>query len=198
VDDSRIATIPNLISALRVLAIPLFLWLLFAAEERFQAAVLLGVLGATDWVDGFIARRFDQVSTLGKVLDPTADRLVLGTGVIAILLDGAVPLWLGALVIVREVAISLAVVGLALAGAPRIDVQWVGKAGTFANFFAFPFFLASASDISWAGAARATAWVFAIPGLLLSYYAAVTYVPLARRALAERAGKVAFDVGEST
>lgn len=184
--EARIATVPNLISALRLAAVPVFLWLLFGSEERFQAAVLLGVLGATDWVDGVIARRFHQVSNLGKVLDPTADRVVLGVGVIAILVDGSVPLWLGALVIFREAAVSLAVVGLALAGAARIDVQWVGKAGTFANFFAFPFFLASEADISWATQARGAAWFFAVPGLLLSYYAAITYVPLARRAFAER------------
>lgn len=197
-DDSRILTIPNVISAARLVAVPLFLWLLFVQEERFQAAVVLGVLGATDWVDGVIARRFHQVSNLGKILDPTADRIVLGVGVIAILIDGSVPRWLAGLVIAREVAISLAVVALALAGAPRIDVQWVGKAGTFANFFAFPFFLASGADISWAGLARGAAWFFAVPGLVLSYYAAVTYVPLAKRALADRQGKVTLDVGETS
>ena len=197
-DSSRVATVPNAISALRLLGVPVFLWLLVVSEERFQAAVLLGVLGATDWVDGVIARRFHQVSNLGKILDPTADRIVLGVGVIAILIDGSVPRWLAALVIFREIAISLAVVGLALAGAQRIDVQWVGKAGTFANFFAFPFFLASEADISWTDTARGAAWFFAVPGLALSYYAAVTYVPLARRALAERPGKVALDAGESS
>lgn len=197
-DESRILTVPNLISAARLAAVPFFLWLLFGEGQRFQAAVVLGVLGATDWVDGVIARRFDQVSNLGKILDPTADRIVLGVGVIAILIDGSVPTWLAALVIFREGAISFAVVALALVGAARIDVQWVGKAGTFANFFAFPFFLASEADISWADLARGAAWFFALPGLALSYYAAATYIPLAKRALAEREGKVALDVGETS
>src|SRR5438105_7243077 len=100
------------------------------------AAYLLGFLGATDWVDGYVARHFHQVSTLGKVLDPVADRVLLGVGVVAIMIDGSVPIWLGSLVLVREVLVSLAVFVLALMGARRIDVQWVGKAGTLALMFA--------------------------------------------------------------
>jgi cardiolipin synthase (CMP-forming) len=180
----------------RLLCIPLFLWLLFDRPDgRYGAAILLGVLGATDWVDGFVARRFNQVSTLGKVLDPTADRLLLGVGVVAIMIDGSVPLWLGIVVLAREVLVSGAVVALALAGARRIDVQWVGKAGTFALMFAFPLFLVAHSDAGWHDVAHVLAWLFAIPAVCLSWYAAVTYVPLGRRALregrADRAGKVA-------
>ena len=87
----RILTAPNVITLVRLLCIPLFLWLLFGAHRQTAAAVLLGVLGATDWVDGYVARRFGQVSTLGKVLDPTADRLLVGTAVISIMVYGAVP-----------------------------------------------------------------------------------------------------------
>ena len=87
----RILTVPNLISFVRLLCIPWFLWLLFAQDNRHAAAWLLAVLGCTDWIDGYIARRWNQVSTVGKVLDPTADRLMLGVGVIAILVDGSVP-----------------------------------------------------------------------------------------------------------
>ena len=85
----RIWTIPNLLSVIRLLCIPLFLWLLFHDDNRAGAAGLLAGLGATDWVDGYIARHFDQTSTLGKILDPTADRLLLLVGVFAILIDGA-------------------------------------------------------------------------------------------------------------
>jgi cardiolipin synthase len=184
--EDRLVTIPNLISVGRLLCVPLFLWLLFGREHRAAAASLLGFLGATDWVDGYIARHFDQVSTVGKVLDPAADRILIGTAVVALLVDGSVPAWVGILAIAREVVISAAVVGLAAVGARRIDVQWVGKAGTFALMFAFPFFLASESTVSWDALAEVLAWGFAIPGLVLSYYAAFAYVPLARRALAER------------
>ena len=181
-----ILTVPNLISVGRLACVPIFLWLLFGRGERFQAALLLAALGCTDWVDGYIARRWNQVSTVGKVLDPTADRILLGVGIVGILIDGSVPAWLAWSVIVREVGISLAVVGLAALGARRIDVQWVGKAGTFALMVAFPLFLASESDVSWTDLARVLAWLFAVPGLVLSWWAAAGYVPLAREALAER------------
>jgi cardiolipin synthase len=186
--EDAILTIPNGISLVRLLCVPVFLWLLFVADppHRVAAAYLLAALGATDWVDGYIARHFGQVSTLGKVLDPVADRVLLGVGVVAILVDGAMPLWLGLAAIVREVAVSIAVVALAAAGARRVDVQWVGKAGTFGLMVAFPLFLAShAPDLSWHHAARVLAWVAAVPGLALSWYAAITYVPIARRALRE-------------
>ena len=76
----RILTAPNVITLVRLLCIPIFLWLLFGVHRQTAAAVLLAVLGATDWVDGYVARRYGQVSTFGKVLDPTADRLLVGTG----------------------------------------------------------------------------------------------------------------------
>ncbi|MGI8793426.1 MAG: CDP-alcohol phosphatidyltransferase family protein [Acidimicrobiales bacterium] len=185
--EDRILTVPNLISLIRLACIPLFLYLLFGRDNRYGAAWLLGGLGATDWVDGYIARRFKQVSNLGKVLDPTADRLLVGVGVIAILIDGSVPVWIAWATIVREVLVSLAVLGLAALGAKRIDVQWVGKAGTFALMTAFPLFLCGNSTAFWADQAQVAAWVFAIPGLALAWYAAAAYVPIAIEAL--RAGR---------
>jgi cardiolipin synthase len=184
----RVLTVPNLISLIRLACIPVFLWLLFGNDppRRAAAAYLIAVLGATDWVDGYIARHFNQVSTLGKILDPTADRLLLATSIVAILIDGAVPLWLGIAVIFREVAVSIAVLALAAAGARRIDVTWVGKAGTFALMFAFPLFLGGhAPDLWWHTTAKVLGWCFAVPGLVLSYYAAAAYVPIARAALRE-------------
>ncbi len=183
--EDRIVTIPNVISVVRLACVPLFLWLLFGQEDRLEAAWLLAALGATDWVDGYIARHFDQVSNVGKVLDPTADRIMLAVGVIALMVDGSVPMWIGVLTLVRELLVSAAVLFLAAMGARRIDVQWVGKAGTFALMFAYPFFLLSHAGTSVDDAARVAAWFCAVPGLLLSYYAAGTYLPLARRALAE-------------
>ena len=182
---ARIATIPNLISLVRLACVPVFVWLL-ADDELLAAALLLAVLGASDWVDGWIARRYDQGSDLGKVLDPVADRILLLVAAVALLVQGSVPLVVGVLVLVREAAISVAVLGLAAAGARRIDVQWVGKAGTLSLMFAFPLFLWSdaisgtAADVVLAGA-----WFMAVCGLVLSYYAALTYVPLARAALRE-------------
>lgn len=182
----RILTVPNALSVIRLCLIPVFLWLLFGRDSRVGAALLLGGLGATDWVDGFVARRYNQVTTLGKVLDPTADRLLLGVAVVAILVDGSVPAAVAVPVLVREALVGGAVVVLAALGARRIDVTWAGKAGTFALMFAFPLFLAG-NDQGFGPheVVRALAWVFAVVGLALSWYAAARYVPLARRALAE-------------
>ena len=187
----RVLTLPNAITTVRLLCIPVFVVLL-ANGDRLAAACLLGGLGATDWVDGQVARRLHQVSTVGKILDPTADRLLLGVGVVAIMVDGSVPLWIGIAVVVREVLVAGSALALAAGGARRIDVQWVGKAGTLCLMFAFPLFLASHAGLGSAldDGARAVAWAFALAGLGFSYYAAVTYVPLARRALHDgRAGR---------
>lgn len=187
IDGDRIVTVPNLISLVRLLCVPWFLWLLFAQEDRLAAAILLAVLGATDWVDGYIARRFHQVSTVGKVLDPTADRIMLLVGVVSIAIDGSVPWWLAALTLFREGAVSIVAVGMAALGARRIDVTWWGKTGTFLLMFSFPLFLSSHADWSLADPARVAAWICGIPGVAISYYAAAGYIPAAREAL--RAGR---------
>jgi cardiolipin synthase (CMP-forming) len=183
----RVLTVPNVISVVRLLCAPFFVWLLFGPEDRTAAFILLAVLGATDWVDGWIARRWDQGSDLGKVLDPTADRVLLLTAVIALTIDGAVPTWFGIAVLAREVVVSAAVLALAAAGARRVDVQWVGKAGTFALMFAFPGFLwlSETSPGTFYDLLEIATWTVAIAGLVLSYWAAILYVPLARRALQE-------------
>ena len=181
----RIVTVPNAITLVRLACIPLFLWLLFGLGRQTEAAVLLAVLGATDWVDGFVARRFHQVSTFGKVLDPVADRVLVVTAVIAIIVYGAVPLWFGVATLAREVVVSGAVLLLAMLGATRIDVLWVGKAGTFALMFAYPAFLLGDGSAVWQGPVRVIAWVTGIIGLTLAWIAACSYVPVARKALAE-------------
>jgi cardiolipin synthase len=181
----RILTAPNVITFVRLLCIPLFLWLLFGLHHQTWAAILLAAIGSTDWIDGQVARRFHQVSTLGKVLDPTADRLLVGTAVIAVMIHGAVPLWFGLATLVREVLVSLMVLLLASLGAARIDVLWVGKAGTFALMFAYPTFLLSHGMAGWQGPIRDIAWVTGLLGLALSWIAAASYVPPARNALRE-------------
>jgi cardiolipin synthase len=184
---SRILTVPNAITLVRLACIPLFLWLLFSQDDRASAAWLLGIVGATDWVDGYAARHLHQVSELGKVLDPTADRLVFIVCGGAILIDGSVPTWFGVAVLAREIVVGATLVMLTVFGMQRFDVKWAGKAGTFALMFSLPAFLLAASDSPVADVAEVVAWVTGLPGLVLSYYAAATYVPEARRAL--RAGR---------
>jgi cardiolipin synthase (CMP-forming) len=188
VDDDgldRILTAPNVITMLRLLCIPVFLWLLFGAHRQTAAAVLLAVLGATDWVDGHVARRYGQVSTFGKVLDPTADRLLVGTAVISIMVYGAVPLWFGLATIAREVLVSGMVILLAAMGSARIDVLWVGKAGTFGLMFAYPTFLLGYGNADWQEPIRVIGWVTGLIGLALAWWAAGSYIAPARRALRE-------------
>ena len=182
----RILTIPNVITVVRLAMLPVFLWLLFGRENRAAAAGLLAVLGITDFLDGYIARHFHQESDIGKMLDPVADRLLFFVGVGGILVDGSVPIWFAVAVLVREALVAGATLALAALGARRLDVTWFGKAGTFFLMIAFPLFLASESTVGWADLAETLAWCAGIPGLLLSWYSAALYVPMARRALRER------------
>jgi cardiolipin synthase len=116
--------------------------------------------------------------------------LLFFVGAGAILVDGSIPVWFAVAVLAREVFVSIAVVVLALLGAKRIDVTWYGKAGTFALMFSVPLFLMSHSTVSWADFAGFCAWGFGLPGLVLSYYAAILYIPIGLQALREgRAGR---------
>lgn len=196
---SKVLTIPNLISAARLLCVPVFLWMLWEAHPaRRGAAVLLAVLGTTDWIDGWIARHYDQGSELGKILDPTADRVLLVAAAIALLREGLstgvnVILWI---VLAREVLIAVATIALALAGARRIDVVWAGKAGTLALMMALPMFLIADAAASVRLFFDFTGWGFAIGGIVLGYFAAAKYVPAARSALREgRTARLAAEVG---
>ena len=185
-------TVPNLISFGRLCCLPWFVWLVFGAEDRWGAALLLGVLGATDWVDGFIARRFNQVSELGKILDPTADRLLLLVALVALIIDGSLPIWIAVLALVREGGVAIAALVLAAAGARKIEVTWWGKTGTFLMMFAIPSFLAGASEIAAAGVFGVLAWVFVATGLPIHYWSAFAYVPQAIEAVREgRTGRAA-------
>jgi cardiolipin synthase len=179
----RVVTLPNAISVIRLCCIPVFVWLLFGRSDREAAAWLLGTLGATDWVDGYLARRWHQVSTVGKVLDPTADRLLFIVGVSSLIIDGSAPVWFCWAVVIREVVLSIALLALTAAGMKRFDVNWYGKAGTFDLMIAFPAFLMGASSFRFHEPFRWLGWLAGIPGLVLSYYAVITYVPIMRRAL---------------
>ncbi|MEI8240073.1 MAG: CDP-alcohol phosphatidyltransferase family protein [Actinomycetota bacterium] len=186
----KFLTAPNLFTLLRLCCIPLFLYLLFGRDNRIAAAFLLGGLGATDWVDGWLARRFDQVSEFGKMFDPTADRLLFIVAITAIIIDGSAPLWFCLAVIVREVVVGLTmVIATLFFGMQRFDVTWWGKMATFLLMFALPGFMLGASDIFGHQAFLVASWILGIPGLVLSYYTAVTYVPMVRESL--RAGRVA-------
>jgi cardiolipin synthase len=184
VASNRYLTLPNAFTLIRLCCIPLFLYILFGRDNRAGAAWLLGGLGATDWVDGWLARRLHQTSEFGKVFDPTADRLLFIVAIGGIIVDHSAPLWMAWAVVAREVLVggTVAIATLAFA-MKRFDVSWWGKSATFLLMFAFPGFMLGASNFPGHQGFQVASWILGIPGLILSYYTAVTYVPIIRASL---------------
>lgn len=177
-------TIPNAFTLARLLCLPIFLSVLFVLDNRAAAAWLLGALGATDWIDGYLARRLGQVSEFGKVFDPTVDRLLFLVAITAIIVDGSIPLWFAIAVLVREVLVGLMMATATLVyKMPRIDVTYWGKLATFLLMFAVPGFLMGNSNMPGAQGFEIVSWLLGIPGLILSYWTAIAYVPQVRRAI---------------
>jgi cardiolipin synthase len=191
----RFLTAPNLFTLVRLCCLPVFLYLLFGRDDRAGAAWLLGGLGATDWVDGWLARRFDQVSEFGKAFDPIADRLLFIVSIGAIIIDGSAPLWFAWLVVAREVLFGGAVaIATLVFRMKRFDVTFQGKLATFLLMFAVPGFMLGASDFPGNSGFQIASWILGIPGLVLSYWTAISYIPTIRASiLAGRAPQ-----GEST
>lgn len=190
VGNRRVLTVPNGLTVLRLVLLGIFAVLVLSADARVLGALVLGVAGVTDFLDGYVARRFHQESELGKVLDPTVDRILLITAVAVIVASGALPLWVTLAVLVREAIVAGAALLLAALGAERIEVLFIGKAGTFALMVCMPLFLASHGGGSLAHAVRVAVEIGVVPSLALAYGAAIAYVPAARRALAAgRAGR---------
>ena len=182
----NVFTVPNIISILRLGAVPVFVWLLIGENRPLAAAALLGILGVTDWVDGWIARRFNQISELGKVLDPTADRIMFLVAVFTMMVDGSVAIWFGILTLIREGVVAIAALILGALGARALNVTWVGKTSSFELMFAFPLFLLStAVDGTQSSIYEGIAYVIGVPSLALHYVAAFGYIPLAVNALKE-------------
>ncbi len=178
-------SVPNLFTLLRLLCLPLFLYMLFGRDNPVGAALLLGGLSATDWVDGYLARRLGQVSEFGKVFDPTVDRLLFIVAITAIVIDGAMPLWFAIAVLAREVLVGLMmVIATFVYKIARIDVTYLGKVATALLMFAVPGFLIGSSGESYAGLFQAAAWILGIPGLILSWWTGIAYIPQVRRAIA--------------
>lgn len=172
-DTDRVLTIPNLISLCRLAGIPVFVWLMLD-EAQVAAAVCLAVIAGTDWIDGGLARRWHQVTTLGKILDPTIDRVLIVTAFVAAIASGAMALWLGAVLLAREALVSFGGVVMGLKGA-RVSVSWLGKVYSSGMMVALPLFILGSAEFSGAGVATALAWVFIVPSGVLSWVTAVQY-----------------------
>ena len=159
---------------------PLFLWLLFSVKDRGAAAWLLGGLGATDWVDGWVARRFNQQSDFGAIFDPSVDRGLFVVAVIAILIDRSMPIWFGGLVLVREILVASAMLIATAFGMERFAVNKWGKRYTFLLMFAVPLILLGQANGAGSQWVSLLGWFFAIPALTISYATAFFYVPVIR------------------
>ncbi|MGQ0843902.1 MAG: CDP-alcohol phosphatidyltransferase family protein [Sporichthyaceae bacterium] len=176
----RVLTLPNLLSALRVAGVPLFLWLILGPERDGLALLVLMFAGFTDWADGWLARKLNQTSRLGQLLDPAADRLYILATLIGLTVRDIVPLWLTLFLIARDVALAACIPRLkALGYGPALPVHYLGKAATFNLLYAFPFLLLS--DGSGAMTATQTTaavfgWAFAIWGTALYWWAGILYV----------------------
>ena len=188
------ATWPNAVTALRLALIPYYVILVVTTNHWAEAAWLLAGLGATDWIDGFLARRLDQTSEIGKILDPVADRLLVMSGVITVAMVGAVPWWFAGATLAREVLVSAMTLLLASLGAARIDVIWWGKVSTFALMVAYPLFLLTSNPHgvahdAWQGPLRGIDWGIGLFGLTLAWVVLAGYVKPALSAL--RRGRAA-------
>ena len=181
---SRVLTVPNAISALRIALIPVFVWLIVDEDTTTAGLIMFGFVVATDWVDGTIARRTGQVTELGKVLDPVADRLAIAAGLIALAVRGVFPVWAAVLILVRDVAVLLVGVFLLARRHVRIEVRWIGKVATFSLMVAVPAVAWGALDLPLAAAATAVGWVSFTVGIVEYYVAAAVYARDVRRALA--------------
>lgn len=180
-------TFPNGITLVRLLCLPIFLWMLFGRDSRLAAGIMIGCLGATDWVDGWVARRFNQTSPFGAVFDPTVDRLLFIVGLLALGLDGAVNIVVAILILAREIGVGLMMVVATAFGMERFAVTYLGKWATFILMFAVPALTLSTSGIALEPLFSLVGWVLVVPGLALSWLTAVQYVPKVREHL--RAGR---------
>ena len=178
--SDAIWTLPNLFTFARLLCVPWFLWLVHSADQRYGAALLLAVLGATDWVDGYLARLLDQRSKFGRVFDPTVDRLLFLVALISMLIVDAAPAWFLIAVFVREALVAIAALYLGARGVRTVKVSWWGKTATFGLLFALPLLLAASAEPSGEDIYRILGWVMGLPSLVLSWISAAGYLPLLR------------------
>ena len=179
----RVLTVPNALSLLRLLGVPLFLWLVLEEHDGWAVAVLM-VSGFTDWLDGKIARSWNQMSKIGALLDPAADRLYILATLIGLTVRDVVPLWLTLLLVGRDVFLACFLPVLRRHGYGPLPVHYLGKAATFNLLAGFPLLLLGEGDSAVSQVAHAFGWAFAIWGTALYWWAGVLYVRQVRELVA--------------
>ena len=181
----RVWTLPNLLSMVRLAGVPVFLWLVLGPEWDGWALVLLMVAGVTDWLDGYLARKLDQRSTLGEILDPVADRLYILAVVIGLVLRDIIPLWVGLLLPLRDLLLWGLVPFLRTRGYSALPVHFLGKAATANLLYAFPLLLLGDGEGTVAELAQVFGWAFAFWGIGLYWWAGVLYAWQVRKLLGD-------------
>jgi cardiolipin synthase (CMP-forming) len=187
-DDSarsnRVLTLPNLLSAVRLAGVPLFLWLVLGPEADGWALALLMVSGITDFLDGWLARRLNQTSVVGQILDPVADRLYILAVVVGLALRDVIPWWAAVLLPLRDLLMWGLVPLLRTRGYSALPVHFLGKAATFNLLYAFPLLLLGDGEGVVATLATVFGWAFAIWGIGLYWWAGILYAWQVRKLLA--------------
>ncbi|MFE3450083.1 CDP-alcohol phosphatidyltransferase family protein [Nonomuraea sp. NPDC059194] len=195
--EDRIWTVPNLLSFLRLLGVPVFLWLVLGPKADGWAIGLLMVAGFTDWLDGKIARAWNQTSRLGRLIDPAADKLYVFATLLGLVLREVIPWWLVAIILAREVFVGCFFPVLRKYGYKALPVHFLGKAAMANLMYAFPLlFLASHTGSWYAEIAKIIGWAFAIWGTGLYWWAGVLYVVQVRRLVTAARGELR-DPGET-
>jgi cardiolipin synthase len=181
--SSAVFTLPNLLSVLRLAGVPLFLWLVLGPEEDAWALVVLMVSGVTDFLDGWLARKLDQQSVLGQILDPVADRLYILAVVVGLALRDIIPWWLALSLPLRDLLLWGLVPLLRTRGYSALPVHFLGKAATFNLLYAFPLLLLGDGDGAVATLAQLFGWALALWGIGLYWWAGVLYAWQVRKLL---------------
>lgn len=174
--DGGVFTIPNALSVLRLLGVPLFLWLLLGPHADGWALLVLALSGFTDWADGVLARKLGQQSAVGALLDPLADRLYILATLVGLVLRHVIPLWLAIVIVGRDLLLGVVLLALNRRGIAPPEVHYLGKAATFCLLYAFPLLLLGAHGGTLSAIARPIAWAFTIWGTGLYLWAGVIYV----------------------
>lgn len=182
--NAGVWTVPNALSALRLLGVPVFLWLVLGPEEDGWALALLMVSGVTDWLDGYLARRLNQFSRVGQVLDPVADRLYILAVVIGLAFREVIPWWVAVILPLRDALLWVLVPFLRTRGYSALPVHFLGKAATFNLLYAFPLLLLGDGTGVVADLARVFGWAFAVWGIGLYWWAGLLYAWQVRTLLA--------------
>ena len=181
---NRVWTLPNLLSASRLAGVPVFLWLVLGPEEDGWALALLMASGITDFLDGWLARKLDQQSVVGQILDPVADRLYILAVVIGLALRDIIPWWVAVSLPLRDLLMWGLVPLLRTRGYSALPVHFLGKAATFNLLYAFPLLLLGDGDGVLATLAQVFGWAFALWGIGLYWWAGVLYAWQVRKLLA--------------